>query len=718
MGLFSGETITTVATSVTKLLDEYPNVIKNAVLQAVLTNGSIAESLISAQLNGYNLKADRYLNYGRTTFTNKLPEGNTSFLEIDIGLLANILEAIEGEPVGIFSGILDLSDPASFVFEYIQNNRQWNSLDNTVTVPTSSHPDNKYLGYEMIAASTAKIRYGYTEQVFNPTSFTYETKTIITFTESMTIPPASDGLYYHVSYSLISDTQHTQLFWIYRESLNTYPELSITGLPVSAEYYPIAPIRTNKVNLNTLPGTALNITTTKLLDYLDLDLDDITESINQSPDIKNVDDAFILFALDIHTDNKISQKYLYEFFTQIALESYITEQEFNHWKTTQESYWYGTEYDVTEYSEVPPSNKISLIDEQYNTNILYSYANRHTINGSIGAVDTLNVTTTILPQGEIKTYISGVSIWITTGSYEQSKITFTYQDTATTYIKLEIIGLIHASYNIGRGTVIKTLADTDGGFFIPLSPAILKDFSGKDESEILNEALSLLIYAYEKTHLSFFESSFFTNLVKIVITVVAIYYGAESLTSFIEGLATLTIQEAAVQIFIAGAKIYAAAYVVDALVEKLGIFGAFIVIGLSVYAFRQYQLNQGSIDGLPWAEDLLKVSTSIIDAFDTDIADELIALRQEQEQFLKDAEEQDEELQKAQDLLGDTLDMFNPLFIMSMSTYFDPTETPSDFYNKAIHITNPGVVSLDAIQYYVDGKLELPEFKPASITYT
>jgi hypothetical protein len=57
--------------------------------------------------------------------------------------------------------------------------------------------------------------------------------------------------------------------------------------------------------------------------------------------------------------------------------------------------------------------------------------------------------------------------------------------------------------------------------------------------------------------------------------------------------------------------------------------------------------------------------------------------------------------------LLDTNGVIDPLMFTSLDIYYDPTETPQEYYERTVHTGNPGAVAYDVLHRYVDMMLDL-----------
>jgi len=111
------------------------------------------------------------------------------------------------------------------------------------------------------------------------------------------------------------------------------------------------------------------------------------------------------------------------------------------------------------------------------------------------------------------------------------------------------------------------------------------------------------------------------------------------------------------------------------------------------------------------AEQLMQGATLLIRATNQATADDFLELQEDieaHEEYVREEQERIDAL-TAQIEKGTGIDVTK---LITRAPMLDPGETPSDFFNRSIHITNPGVLSLDTIDSYTNTALILPEYKP------
>jgi len=500
------------------------------------------------------------------------------------------------------------------------------------------------------------------------------------------------------------------MYWIYDIESNAtddpyYPELvTVEETPYVAEFYPIALLRTNfrdtnreKLDDNGDPYYVypeLYASVKKLLGKIDVDADAIIDSISENKDIDDIKDAFILFALDLAVKNETCNDYLYRFFKDLEPKSGVGKLRYEAAK---------------EADKIAPVNVFEIRESNYNTKIYYNYIESRTVVGSIGDKGTVTKTITKLSNtvynppydddGNNLTYYRGIT-------YLNSYVTFKYQATEGSYEELIIRGLKSYTRIGGENTTI--YLGGKSAFLIPINTVILSKFSGLKEEVILFLALKMTIYTYHEEKVKWYQSSFFKIFVTVIMVVIAIYTGyfdPEAFAAMLAGQSTTAVLVTLLKKVLVS---FAINYAVSWIASKIGGLGGLLFSMAVMFVMpTQFGGMGGSMKGLPWAENLMKAVMSTMGNMNKEMALEMADIADEFADLSKSIQERAEEFEEAEAMLAYG-NISNPLYMLNAAFYFDPNETPSSFFDRTLQ-TNAGVVSLDAIEYYADNMLRLPE---------
>lgn len=681
MGLFSGEHQISVGVSTSSLFTKHPNTIKDAVLSAIINNGSIADAVTNATLGGFSANADRFYKYGDTTFTNGLPTGTTLTEGYDTAELQVLIDGLEGEPTTILSIDIGAPVPLFFARKYAQENLRYNPETNVVL---DFHPPADVFRLDSASfPSSSSVAI----------TCTYSTPMAPIYVKTKVYPISPIVLsgedYFQVSYHVTSGTNADTKYWTYRVSSNTHPQLiSKVSAGDTNNFYPIVPIKENKVDTVDL-ADPIKGTTKDILKIIGVGLQEITDNINDAstnPDADKVDSAFVTFAVDIQTTHSASKKYLYAFFERMSLNS-----------VTNKSKWLSRK--TSSYI-----NQIVINSGDFNLIVAYNYIDTTTHIGSVGPIGECFIDTTVLPR----TVLFGGAYGAGTQVYENSYITISKQVSLTQYTKITVVGLHHLTDvypgKWARTTLENSMASVNG-FYIPLHYTAVAGLGSGDRNELFLESAKLIIYAVQDTYVAWYKTADFLMLIQVIVTFITFAAGAGWV---VELLAVKTVAAAAIMVLSTLAITVALKVAFELLVNALGSEFAFLLAVIAMVLAAYTGVGGTSLDGLPFAEDMLKMATLLMDSIQTVTADDFMELIKDTADFFSSVSDRQEEIDAANDLLGK--EMADPLLFVHRGTpYFNQYETPDDYYNRAIHIGNVGVLSLDAVSTYIDGKLILPK---------
>lgn len=709
MSWFSGKDIYTAGVAATSLVDEIPDPIADGIKRAVLQDKPVMPFIMDAIIGGFNVAIDNFYREGDTTYSRGLPLGNIHAGNVVEEDVVDVLEGIIGEPIVLDSVIIDVPSQDHVVRAKLQTTH---NLDNSTNILDSdpnyvSEGDdlnhyyyetlNEILGRQRIPTTFAVIHYE-TKVRIGKGGYTQGTAEYKIEIDTSDIDYKGD--YYSVIYHTVANPDR-ELFWYYRVGQGTYPGLDSSGQDVDAakefvaDFFPIVPIYINKVPLtdSKYDGTAIQYDTERLLGYLSLDLTQLVDGI-QSPEnaegAENIDDVFINISVDIVTDNPYSIEYLYLFFKRLSVRSTINESRYNAWfnATTGKD-------DLT--------NAITIEDKEYNMALTYNFIRDDIIEGNVQEVGTYSSEVTLKPDAE-KSYRAGRARFLKS-YFPRSYITFIYQYSETHYRRIQVHGLQHITKVHDKADLVKKNLESavaeDKGLYVPVDRAMVEAaFPPNLQQEIYYDGLTLVFYALEKTHVDWYETAAFANLLQFVLIVVAI-------VTYQPQLAGLTLLEAAVVILESVAIAYAIDFALEKVVDFLGEDLAFLsaVVALVYTAYKVYT-GQG-LSGTPSAQYALAYANAAFTGITELVTDELKLIQEESEEILELYTDFQEELENAKSGL-DTQGEVDPLWITSESSLTMYSETPTNFYTRTVHAKNPGALTLDGISNYADNTLQLP----------
>lgn len=495
-----------------------------------------------------------------------------------------------------------------------------------------------------------------------------------------------------LEYYLNSDTNKYSKYFFYAPGSGEFPSLDKhTSTGYRGKHYPIAPIKVDKVNTQDLPDSSnLKKTTAKLIEHVGLDLKKLTEDLDSDPDnpdnLKHIDDIYLMVAVDITTKTNVGIRYLMDHFVKLQAQLNPSKQEFDAWVASgYRGYYSGSGFNT-------------IADSQFNQNLIFNYVTEELKTGQFG------------PIGHRDSYISYADRTELKGSVvvEHSTIRFREQLTLSSYREVLVHGPRQVTRVIPKTTdayLAKATAEP-ASFLIPLEFGLVKQYKSQEEALLLQESIHLVIHSVQKTRLKWYQTKIFGAIFMVVMIVIAIItlqpqIAAIAAAATFTAAALLTLQLVLTTILVRTA----VNYIADLLVKHLGGELALVIAAIAAAVAIAYG-DTSSLQGLPFAEELLMVATSLTTSISEDVKEQLLDLTQEASDFFASAEEKQEELDKAQDGLDPNVESY---LIADSIIYIDTNETPDEYYERTIGQGNIGILALDAVRHYVDGALTLPK---------
>lgn len=685
MGLFSSSKKTYVASTTINVIDNPGNPEKSAVLHSILNQNNLTDDLLTTYTHGMHLKFNAAYLYAQNHYTYGLPQGTLDRGMGDQDAVRTVLETLNGTEVAIEYCVLATDCDDDFAYPFLYASRGWNPDTGVVTIHpfvTTTAPVY-FLDALVTAANTLQLTYGYTS--FNePLRQVTETITVADLVPS--------ALYYRVCYYKMNadgTLQAARNYWNYRIGAGTYPTLNTppnSGL--ASPFFPIIPLRKNNTDLthSSLSSTDLYKTSKTLLKKVGLDFLHLGESINANPDVGEVDHVFLYFGVDLQSSVAATQRYLLEFFAQLAPLSRTSYAEYLRWKKQP--------------TTLPPQSKLTIEDAGYKADISYSYIRVRFVTGSIGKVGTVTRTNTIRDR-----LLWGSGFYFR--YYEDSSITFRVQIASNVYKEVEVRGLTHTNYVYNRHSVITSLEDSikdDYSFIIPLNRHVYSNLSARMRMNVANDGLKLVFQSYKVVRTKWYESGFF-QFVMVTIAVAAAIFGAWQVSAAI--VASTTATEMAMIILATIVKVIAISYGFKLVTDVLGAELSLIIAAVLMVYTLGSGLQQGSLKGVPYASELLSASTGLSKSASDNIAEQINDLLGDRAKAQTEQDLMWDKLESAQELLA-TNGIIDPMEFINTVPALQPYESPDEYYYRTVHSGNIGVLSLDAPTNYVDYMLMLP----------
>lgn len=280
--------------------------------------------------------------------------------------------------------------------------------------------------------------------------------------------------HYVVQYYDSAMTGTDWVYWVYRISAGTYPTLdSLNTSLTNLNMLPIIELKRSTININNDKLSPAYLETKAILDLIGIDVDATIDSIDANPDIASIEDAYIYFGLDVKDDSPLVAKMVYDLF----------------------AFMYYDNEDVTtgEY-------KATITEGAFNAALTWQSQTRTVTTGSIGVVGTNQITT-------------GIDITVSRQETESQYVTYTMTKISS-FTLIDRDGM--------WGVTVRTAAAADDTIVIPLSFFFIDNLTPLEQVDIFNRSLRLSIYSAVVTHLEWYETEAFFDLIKIVVVVIGV----------------------------------------------------------------------------------------------------------------------------------------------------------------------------------------------------
>ena len=682
----------------TLIMDETPNLVGDSVKLSVVNNRDIANDLIANYMDSLHMKGKQLRRYAKTYYTRGLPEGVTNYQKPKNDLVRVLLRSLLGFNVLIYKSVIDTADPLRFAFPFLTANRGYNVSTNIVTQPP----------YTVEQGLMVKVAYA---EFKSPTQIeiVYEHTTLEgTYVEGFRETIALDttvnlgSRYYHVCYYPLdkyAEISGAMEFWFYDERSNQYPVLTLPDVVTEeSQYYPVVPIREDKVNMTAenLRDTELYLTSKRTLKFFGIDINALSDAVHESPDINDVQHAYVTVGVNIKDTNDYVLEYLFNYFLYLYDRSEVTEQEFYYWLHN-----YSNNNDST---ELPPTNIVRIKDSHYDASVYYNYI-------------TTSIDEGVVADGKL----GGFERVVSTGSsialdentyYEMSEYTIKCQITPRFVQTVKVYGLIHESFVTaqGRGKFIKTtlndaIHDDDeekNNFIIPLNIDVCESMSNLKANGVLYYSIRIVFHSMVKKKLKWYQTSFFRGIIMIVSLVLTAYGMGQFAAALMSATTVAQVVMLIVQAIAIGAAVNIA---MDFLINVIGLELAMVIVLIaSAVALTNTKISFKDIGGfrLPTAVDLLQITNSMQNSLQGYIGDEISSVYSDMDEFIEYGKELMDELEEVKDS-----GVLNPYTMGIVDTSMGVYETAEEFINRTTYDDNIGVLALETPSTFVERILTL-----------
>ena len=691
MGLFSSSKKTYVSSTTINVIGTTGDITKSAAINSIFKKTNLTDSILNAYQNSLQLKLHQIYRYAQQHYTLGLPQGTMDQGIGDSAAVKTVIETQIGNAIIMAYCILSSECTDEFAFPHLIANRGLVYDTGEVTIhPFYTGPYKLYFSdAKALATDSLQINYSYMNGTGTP----------VTVSETITyIGLRPNAPYYHVCYYRLNangSVQPAPQFWNYCPLFGDHPTLALTStLSLVSPFFPIVPLRRNNVDMTSdaKANTELFISSKKMLKKLGLDFQSLGDSINENPDVGEIDHVYLYFGVDLQSTVKSTQKYLTEFFAYLSGLSNKTYQDYVRWERNGKTTY-------------PPHNTLTIEDAGYKAEITYNYIRVRVISGNIGAIGSVTRTNVVRDR----------EYWRTDSNfgwygqyYENSSVVFRLQVAKNTYKEVEVRGLEHVNYIYKNHSVQTSVEDSikdDYSFIIPLNKHVYDSMSVKDRTNVAHDGIKMVFNSYKTVKSKWYESIFF-QFVMIVVAVAALVVGAWQVSLAVTASSTATEILMVILTTILEMVAWTAAFKIAS-----NVLGAELTLILAtmmaMYAIGS-GIKAGSLKGAPYATELLQASTGLSKAATENISDELADLQGLSKEQQAEQDRLWDELVETRKLLG-VNEIIDPMSFTNLIPTINSYESPDEYYYRTVHSGNIGVLSLDAPTNYVDYMLTLPQ---------
>jgi len=428
----------------------------------------------------------------------------------------------------------------------------------------------------------------------------------------------------------------------------------------------------------------------KMAKYMNMDYQDLVDSIHENPDINDVEQALMVMGVPADTENSVEQKYLFDFFSGI----YQQTKDYSNSSNTTDNFEVINKlnYEVNQSS-------IIIQDKRFKMALQWRNIIKRRVAGSIGDIGTFKS-----GAGTVPSDIKVPSLGGSTVTWDTSVKSHWYQKQVTTGVYEEVLvyGLKMVYYIIDGYT---TTGDENNEelLLIPIDVSIARAYSLVDREELYTRSLHFIFNSVIVTKLKWYQAGIFRFLMLVVAIVITVYSYGSTWQTIGAALAagTITISAVVMSFLQEIVKLLVFQLVIKLFVQAVD-WKIAIVVAMVVAASYAADLLKGtSLNNIFNSKDLITLSNGLIKESNRKVNSDLSDVLDEISEFQRESEEALETLKsKTEELLNEN-NRLSPLIIFG--------ETPSEFYDRTIHYGNIGTLSLDIVSNYVEAALRLPQ---------
>lgn len=725
MGLFSSSYKTTVGTTVSRAIEDasLPQSVKTGVINSIFDKGAVDDYILEELVAGVGIRAGRMYEYGKNHYSYGLPGRTLVHSQEGAAPLVALMKSLHGSsttveyaqfgPLNLLHyGWLTLTqshgyDPttnrlgalsaAKGVAAYLRDivvvvteasleERSNGSLEPWGAPPAAGHLPWRTLNTAFVEHSPFEVESAAAEDYLR-VAYQWKDAAGVVQDGSFNLPVtgyAAEADYFQARY--VSSTGSG--YWIYRQGSGTYPALDTVFSPAYdglGSFFPVAYFRYNKTSMAAYPDSQEYKTSKKLVKYLGMDFDALVAAIHENPDIEQVEQAMLMLAVPANTTHALEQRYLFDFFRALSLESGATG-----------NYTSPVGLEIARQLEyATPRIGMVIQDARFKTSVSCEGLFRGLKAGVIAPMGGYTSGTGTATYSYTYMETHGDTSQEVTGYGQTPYHYYRHQVTATLYEEVRVSSL-RTTYHI-YGEYTATGAGTQPILMIPLDASITDAYSLPDKELLYARSLHYIFNSRVVTKVKWYQRGLFQVVVQVIGIVIAIYNLPAGMAVM---AASMTAQQLMVFIAMKLLEYVLVSIAIKLFIKLVGAKLAFLVAIVAAIRGIYLALEAGSIAGAPWAKELLQLASNLSSAVGDSYTQAIRGLQKEAEAFGLYVEDKTKELNDVNSLL-------NASSVLSPFVIFG--ESPDEFFDRTVHSGNIGIRGIEAVSNFVEMSLTLPK---------
>lgn len=698
-----GKTKTFTSATVVSLVTDSPDIVQQSVLNSIIRGTEISGDLITNLMNGLSSKMYTYFFKARhkKSTINLFPSSNYNLVGTRILDVKSTLSDIHNTQVSIYRCVMEPLQLDYLAYEYMAANYGYNFFDGSFSTKPPVIPtdiaSNVVFENSQLTNGALTITYSVTvtsEDEYGETVYTRNEYTEVTNVTGLN----TSDIYYHTVYYIgASDTLH---YWNYNTSTNMYPYLTSTPFGYTDSYFPVVPIIEYTTNVTESPYQATDKykLSNSLLKGIDLDIQNISDSLKESDNYGEIQQAYFLPSVRMRDDDQLALRYLFNYFNLLGSNQKYTQLSYTNWlNQTQGNY--GNAF----------GNSLQIQMDGCKFDIEWLYITTDIVDGSwlFGSNDygrTYETSNQAVPNDEDDR------------SIDTSSVTFYRKITDSQYEIVKAVGLTQTSYIDNSYSKVWTVSDifstgeeAPEPMAIPISPTFVKEVFPVlvERNTFMYRTYNLVLTFKKEITLKWYQTAFFSFVLIVIAIVITIYsvgtlaesmYGAYAAAG--GGLAGA--YAAASIAFTVAFYSAVASWAMGELIKQYGWETAGIIA--AIVAVVMYAYGGFSTDGFSVSDFANVAMTSITDYFEdslSELSKEFQDLLEEQSTWMEEYDAMMEEMFG----LSDSFAELYKQYTQDKAIYY--RMVPSTFMFVALELLlNEPEVLTTGIEQYTDTSLK------------